>query len=332
MQNELYSLSEKCFTDINGVKQGMFITSTDATNPVLLFVHGGPGMPEYFLEKKFPTGLESLFTMCYWEQRGAGISYSPNMAPEGITVDQLIDDTISVTKYLCERFGQQKIYLMAHSWGSYIGIQAAEKAPELFYAYIGIGQIAQMFESERIAYAYMLEEYQKRGDRKMVRKLQSYAVLESDDVVLAFFSTLLRDQAMHKMGIGTMRRMTSIITGVFIPVLCCRAYSLRERIAIWQAKAFLRSKTGLIHHFFTADLMSKAIRLDMPCYFMSGRYDYTVNAELSKKLLDMIDAPKKAFYMFEQSAHSPMFEEPERLTEILAQDIMKKVAASANML
>lgn len=332
MQNELYSLSEKCFTDINGVKQGMFITSTDATNPVLLFVHGGPGMPEYFLEKKFPTGLESLFTVCYWEQRGAGISYSPNMAPEGITVDQLIDDTISVTKYLCERFGQQKIYLMAHSWGSYIGIQAAEKAPELFHAYIGIGQIAQMFESERIAYAYILEEYQKRGDRKMVRKLQSYAVLESDEAVLAFFPTLLRDQAMHKMGIGTMRRMTSIITGVFIPVLCCRAYSLRERIAIWQAKAFLRSKTGLIHHFFTADLMSKAIRLDMPCYFMSGRYDYTVNAELSKKLLDMIDAPKKAFYMFEQSAHSPMFEEPERFTEILAQDIMKKVAASANML
>ncbi len=322
MKKRAAGLSEKCFADINGVKQGMFIISEDISNPVLLFVHGGPGMPEYFLEVTYPTGLQSLFTVCYWEQRGAGLSYCPGMSPERMTVDQLIDDTIGVSRYLCEHFGQQKIYLMAHSWGTYIGIQAAEKAPELFHAYIGIGQIAQMFESERIAYAYMLGEFKKRGNMKMVRRLLKYPVLDSDDAVLAFFHTVLRDQAMHKIGIGTMRHMTSVMTGVFIPVLRCRAYTLRERITIWKARAFLRSRTELIHRFFTAELMSRTIRLDIPCYFMSGQYDYTVNFGLSKKLLDQIEAPKKAFYMFERSAHSPMFEEPERMKRILSEHVL----------
>ncbi len=332
MKPRAFSLSERCFADINGVKQGMFIKSADASNPVLLFVHGGPGMPEYFLAEKYPTGLESLFTVCYWEQRGAGLSYHPGMAPESITVDQLIDDTISVAQYLCGRFGQQKVYLMAHSWGTYIGIQAAEKVPALFHAYIGVGQIAQMFESERIAYAYMLGELNKRGSKATVRRLLKYPVLESDEAVLAFFRALLRDQAMHKIGIGTMRSMKSVITGVFIPVWRCRAYTLRERLTVWKAKAFLRSYTGLIQEFFTADLMSADIRLKIPCYFMSGRYDYTVNIDLSKKLLEKIEAPKKAFYTFENSAHSPMFEEPQTMTRILAEDVLQNVALPQKML
>ncbi len=324
MKKTKYRLDEKCFADINGARQAMFLRSEDELNPVLLFVHGGPGMPEYFLAQKYPTGLESHFTVCYWEQRGAGLSYSPLLEPQSITVDQLIDDTIGVTRYLCGRFGQQKIYLMAHSWGSYIGLQAAQIAPELYHAYIGVAQIAQMFESERIAYGYMLDEYKKRGDMAMVRRLLKFPVLESDEAVLRFFKSALRDQTMHKIGIGTMRSMRSVFTGVFIPVLRCKAYTLRERIDIWRARAFLRSRTGLIHSFFTAELLSRDIRLNIPCYFMSGFYDYTVNIGLSKKLLDKLEAPKKAFYTFEHSAHSPMFEEPERFAKIMAEDILAK--------
>lgn len=332
MRNAAYRLDEKCFIDINGIKQGMFLRSENELNPVLLFIHGGPGMPEYFLAEKFPTGLESLFTVCYWEQRGAGLSYSPGMKPESITVDQLIEDTISVSKYLCERFGQQKIWLMAHSWGTYIGIQAAQTVPELYHAYIGVGQIVNMIESERIAYAYMLEEYKKHGDKKMLKELLKCPVLESDRSVLAFFATVLRDQAMHKIGIGTMRGMKSVITGVFIPVLQCKAYTLSERMTIWKAKAFLRSRTGLIQALFTADLMSRDICLEIPAYFMSGRYDYTVNHDLSKKMADTIEAPRKAFYTFEHSAHSPMFEEPELFKRIVAKEILQRVAEPPQIL
>ena len=85
------SISEKVFVNINGVEQGMFIKSKDATHPVLLYLHGG--MPDYFLTQKYPTGLENDFTVVWWEQRGSGISYRADIPPETMTLDQLISDT-----------------------------------------------------------------------------------------------------------------------------------------------------------------------------------------------------------------------------------------------
>ena len=111
------SISEKTFVDINGVKIGMIIKGMDLSNPILLFVHGGPGMPEYWLNDKYPTGLEDYFTIVWWDQRGAGLSYSADIEDDTMTTKQFVDDTIAVTNYLRNRFGKEKIYLMAHSCG-----------------------------------------------------------------------------------------------------------------------------------------------------------------------------------------------------------------------
>ncbi len=119
------SIAQKCFVKINGVKMGMIIKGKDISNPVLLFAHGGPGMPEYFLTENYPIGLEDYFTVVYWDQRGAGLSYSSNVDKNTITVDQYINDTIAVTNYLRERFRQDKVYLMAHSWGTYFSIHGS---------------------------------------------------------------------------------------------------------------------------------------------------------------------------------------------------------------
>ena len=153
------SLSEKIFVEINGTAQGMFIQSKDVRNPVLLFLHGGPGMPEYWLTQRYPTGLEEDFTVVWWEQRGAGLSYRADLPADTMTAEQFVADTLAVSRYLIERFDQEKIYLMGHSWGSYIGIQAAAQSPELYHAYIGVGQMAHQIESEQLAYAYALEQY-----------------------------------------------------------------------------------------------------------------------------------------------------------------------------
>lgn len=116
----------------------MFIQSKDPAHPVLLFLHGG--MPEYFLTERYPTGLENDFTVAWWEQRGAGLSYRPGIPPETMTLEQFIADSLSVTSYLRDRFGQEKIYLMAHSGGTFIGLQAVARAPEPYHAYIGAAQ------------------------------------------------------------------------------------------------------------------------------------------------------------------------------------------------
>ncbi len=173
------SISENIFADTNGIPQGMFIQSANTSNPVLLFIHGGLGMPEYFLNEKYPVGLENHFTVCWWERRAAGLSYSASISARDITVEQFISDTIAVTGYLSDRFKHERIYLMGHSGGSFIGIQAAARAPEKYKAYIGIGQMAYQIQSEKLAYRHMLEEYAKASNRRAIRKLQQFPILSS---------------------------------------------------------------------------------------------------------------------------------------------------------
>lgn len=326
------SVSEKIWVDIGGVRQGMFIRGRSEKNPVLLFLHGGPGMPEYFLAEKVDAALEDQFTVCYWEQRGAGLSYENGMPGASITADRLIDDTIEVSRSLCERFGQRKIYLMAHSWGTFPGIQAAAKAPELYHAYIGVAQITDTPESERLAYARMLEMFETKGDRGMVQKLKAWDVLNTrpDTALIPYFKSMLRDEAMHRLGVGTARGMDSVVTGVFIPSLLTWAYTLPEKINIWRAKAFLRSETDLIETLFATRIRDAVPELKIPTYIMFGGYDLTVNPGLAKEYLSVLKAPLKGFYTFENSAHSPMFEEPERFLEIMTRDVLAGKTALAD--
>ena len=315
------SISEKIHVSINGVEQGMFIKSKDVNNPVLLFLHGGPGMPEYWLTQRYPTGLEEYFTVVWWEQRGAGLSYSPDIPPETMTAEQFISDTLEVTNYLRERFGKEKIYLMAHSWGSYIGIQAAARAPELYYAYIGVAQISYQLQSERLAYEYSLEQYKKNGNMDMVRRLE--AAPPTMTVPLPAAYDKLRDEYMHGIGIGTTRDMKSVERDIFLPSWQFREYTLSEKINLWRGKFFSRSRNfSLWDKMQATDLTNQVTELEIPVYFFSGIYDYTVNYTLSKDYLEKLQAPIKGFYTFEQSAHSPMFEEPKKVQKILLEDVL----------
>jgi pimeloyl-ACP methyl ester carboxylesterase len=318
------SLSEKSFINLNGMKQGIFIRTNNISNPVLLFLHGGPGMPTYFLTEKYPTGLENKFTVCYWEQTGGGISYNPDISADSITVERIISDAIEVTKYLQKRFGKEKIYLMGHSWGSFIGIQLTAKAPELYYAYIGVAQIANQKESEKLGYKYMIEQYQKSGNTGMMEKFKNYPIQESEAQIILYFKSSLRDETMHNLGIGTMHNMKSVITGIFFPVMFCKAYTFGEKINIWRAKSILINKTNLIEQLFSTDLFSKVSKVEIPVYFISGAYDYTVNYNLSREYLEHLQAPVKRFFLLEHSAHSPMHEEPEEFLKIMVENIIKE--------
>jgi len=312
------SLSERVFLQINGVRQGLIIQSTDIANPVLLFLHGGPGMPEFFLNATHPAGLEQDFTVVWWEQRGAGLSYSPDIPPQSMTVAQLIADTIAVTDYLRERFDQDKIILLGHSWGSFLGVQVAAAAPERYRAYIAMGQVSFQLRSEVAAHSFLLEQYRERGDTRMVRRLEQAPVSMADGLSAAWMR--VRDDAMHRLGVGTTRDMASTLIGVFLPVWRCRAYTLGEKVNIWRGLAW--SRRFLWDDFIATDLTARIHRLDLPVYFFTGAHDLTANHDLARMFFDQIDAPVKGFYTFDASAHSPLFEEPQRAREILRQDVL----------
>ncbi len=311
------SISEKEFIQINGIKQGMFIQSKDPSNPVLLYLHGG--MPDYVLTEKYPTGLEDYFTIVWWEQRGSGISYSADIPPESMTLEQMILDTVEVTKYLQKRFGKEKIYLMGHSGGTFIGIQAAARQPELYYAYLGVAQMADQLKSEQLAYEYMLQKYKDTGDMQMVRKLEAAPVSPESGTPLAYRQ--IRDGAMHELGIGTTHDMNSIISGFFLPSLASPQYTLAEKINMWRGK----SQSGvsiLWEDMISINLSQKVPELKVPVYFFEGVYDYTCAYSVAKAYYDQIKAPVKGFYTFEKSAHSPFFEEPELMIKIIQEDVL----------
>lgn len=317
------SISEKIFVSIGGVNQGMIIRSKHIENPVLLYLHGGPGFPNYFLFEKFKPGLEDYFTVCYWEQRGGGLSYNSEVTIESMTLDQLTSDAIEVTNYLRHRFGKDRIYMLAWSGGTTIALPAVSKAPELFHAYIAMGQITRQCESERIAYDYMLKRVTELNDHRSVRELKKFNHLKTKSDLISFYNSLTRDNLMHELGIGTMRSMKSVFQDIFMPVWTCRAYTISEKFKIWKSKLMFLPSTNLKNETLTTDFTEAFPNIGVPLYFVSGKYDLTVNIDLSKEYYNRVNAPLKRFYTFENSAHGPLFEEPKRFREILEKDVLK---------
>ena len=319
-------IDEKIFVEVNGDRQGMFLQGEDKDNPVLLFLHGGPGSPEIAFTQKHPTGLDKLFTVCWWEQRGCGISYRKDTPKETMTVDQMIADAIAVAEYLRRRFGKEKIYLMGHSWGSVLGVLTVQKAPELFYAYIGMGQVVRQLESERLAYAYMVQEFGNAGNRGMVRKLKKFPIDQGAEVTNRYLA--VRSLGMTKLGIGIMHHSLSMAEPV-MTILRYKGYSWRERLNF--AKGSLFSLNCLWDSVLQTDFVRQVPRLEVPVYVLQGRYDYQVSYVLAKGFVEAVEAPVKGFYTFWDSAHSPCFEEPEKMIGILREDVLRGEAVMADI-
>jgi pimeloyl-ACP methyl ester carboxylesterase len=321
------SLSEKTFIEVNGTRQGMFIKSRNAKSPILLYLHGG--MPDYFLTSRYPTGLEELFTVVWWEQRGSGISFSPDIPRETLTLRQMIEDTLAVTDYLRQRFGVEKVYLMGHSGGTFIGIQTVAAHPERYHAYIGIAQMTNQLESERLAWRYMRDEYRRLGDRAMAARLEAAPIPESGGLPPAYVA--IRDDAMHPLGVGTTRDMRSFKSTLLLSSLLFREYTLGEKVNLWRAKA--RSGVSvLLNDILTTDLAETTLDFSLPVYFVHGKYDMTCSYVLAKAYLGKLRAPLKGFYTFAESAHSPLFEEPAKLRRILVEDVLRRTNGQADSL
>jgi pimeloyl-ACP methyl ester carboxylesterase len=318
-------IREKRFVDVNGTRQGMFLRGKDVGNPVLLYLHGG--LPEYFLTERRPTALEDCFTVAWWDQRGAGLSYSPSLPRTSITTEQCILDTVSVTHYLQERFGQERIYLMAHSGGSFIGLQAVSRQPELYAGYIGMAQMVDQLRSEQLAYEFMVAEFEKRHDHRMVKRLAAAPVSEAHGTPKRYLA--VRDKAMHRLGVGTTHDMRSVVTGVFLPSLASPQYSVAEKVGLWRGKR-ASGVSALWDDMLSTDLAERVPSLEVPTYFLHGVFDRTCSYDLARDYFQRMQAPVKGFYTFEHSAHSPIFEEPEKAGRIMRDDVLNAVARLAD--
>ncbi len=312
------SISEKIYVDVNGARQGMFIVGKSTKNPVLLYLHGG--MPDYFLTEGHPTRLEESFTVVWWEQRGVGISYRSDVDPATLTAEQYISDAVALTAYLRERFGQEKIYVMAHSGGTFFGIQLVARHPELFHAYIAVAQIADQRRSEKLAYDWMLARYRADGNGDMVARLEAKPVTLEGGTPDGYAE--VRDTAMHELGVGTTHEMRSVVRGILLPSLQSPQYTAGEKLRTWRGKASSGIST-MWKEVMATNLAEVVPEVAVPVYFLEGVYDYTCAYEVAKDYFRTLKAPIKGFYTFDQSAHSPLFEEPDKARKILETDVLR---------
>lgn len=313
------SVSEVVRTEIGGIEQGMIIKGKNENNPILLFLHGGPGNPEYVLAKQYNIGLEDCFTVCWWDQRGSGMSYSSSIKAEDVTLEQMISDTVEVTNYLCDRFGKDKIYLMGHSWGSFLGINTVAQYPELFEAYIGIGQVTNQLESEKLGYENMMSIAELNGDKQSIKKLRKYSIDDADKITNDYL--ILRSQVMSKQGNGVFHVSESQFKDIVLPVLQASEYTLSDKYGYIIGSMFAL-KCPINNIQFHTNLMETVCEIDVPVYIFHGIYDRQVSYELSQQYFDILEAPQKDFYTFENSAHSPFMEEPQRFFQIITEDIL----------
>ena len=167
------SIAEVRYLRLGGVDQWVMLRGESISNPPLMLLHGGPGMPESGLFRRFTSPLEKHFTLVYWDQRGAGKSFSRSIPRASMTVERFLADLDELVEYVRRRLSKDKLVLYGHSWGSALGVLYAARFPAKVAAYVGSGQIGDAAAAESASYAFGLAEAERRHDRKALRKLKA---------------------------------------------------------------------------------------------------------------------------------------------------------------
>ncbi|WP_042149736.1 alpha/beta fold hydrolase [Paucisalibacillus sp. EB02] len=306
----------KEFVNIDGHRNGVFIESTNDENPVLLFLHGGPGFPQYPIIKKSGLTWENDFTVCYWEQRGTGMSYNASTQGE-LTLERLISDALIITNYLKEKFNKQKIFVCGHSFGTLLGGVIVSRCPQYFHAYIGVGQFGRHYESNKHTYDFLLETAIKQGDKKAEKDIRS-VTFDRDFYKNQGYRRIL-GRYLNRYGGGAKRTGYSNKQGIK-DFFTCKQYTWKERFNI--LKGIFFSYNALSETIAKADATVLAPHFKVPVFIMHGSYDYQTSYIEAKRFYEKIVAPSKKFYTFENAAHSPFIEEKERFIQILKTDVL----------
>ena len=300
---------------LGGVEQSLIIRGRDHTNPVMLFLHGGPGSPEYAFIRQTNPDLEDHFVMVYWEQRGAGKSFSADIPPETMTLNQFVSDTRELSEMLITRFGHDKIFLMGHSWGSVMGVGTAQQFPELYHAYFGIGQVGYQYEGERISLDWAQARALEENDTKTIKALSALSIPADDADPNMWISHVMTERRyLDRLGGGTVHDSIGMLK-ILQMVLETPEYTMTDKLNFFRGSLF--SMTNLWTAIMHTNLIEEVPKLDLPVFILQGAFDYQTPYPLARVFYDQLEAPQKEFYTFENSAHSPNMEEPMRFNAII---------------
>ena len=279
---------------INGIQQWVLIRGNDDSKPVLLYLHGGPGSSLVPFAYKATDKLVDHCIVVYWDQRGAGLSYNEKIPQSTMNINQFIKDTKMMVDYLKQRFKKEKIFLLGHSWGSTLGTLVFQKYPDDYYAYIGVGQVVNPKEQERLGVQWLKNELIRNGTDDERQKIE---IMERENWT---------DRKLLKKYRGIVHN----IPLDSLPVIMYNSPYLPEKYTSDLYSKGLKFATPIHLEVKKIDFFKTAPELKVPVYFFLGQYDYVTPTKTVVKYFEILKAPYKKIIWFNNSAHRMDIEEP----------------------
>ncbi|MEM8863046.1 MAG: alpha/beta hydrolase [Chloroflexota bacterium] len=297
------SIAEERQLTLGGVEQTVLLRGRDRTAPLLVFVHGGPGATATPFLRTYNADLEDSFVVAYWDQRGTAKSYNQALDPADMTIAQLTADLGELIDQLLVEFEQDQVLLVAHSWGTIIGLEYAASRPETVAGFISVSQTTNQMASDRLGHEWALNEAQLINNQNAVDDLNEIG--QPEYTIEEFY---------------TQRRWVNVLGGgLYKPQsdLTLLTTALRTSEFGWtDLRSFFAgtqfSSKALWDEQQAYDARARHSDLDVPVFMMIGRHDKIIAPELGASYFNFLKAPSKELIWFEQSAHAPLFEEPEK--------------------
>ncbi len=300
------------YVTLGGVDQYIELRGASRELPALLYLHGGPCMPATPFLRFYQVELAQSFIVVSWDQRGCGRSAAADPRPPEMTLERHVEDAHELSLYIKETLGKERILLVGHSWGSVLGLELAQRYPEDYLAYVGVGQVVDLREGERLSRAELLARARSRGDTATVQAVEANRFSRDDG-----YAAGLQGFLTHRRFLWTYGMMDHDPSAMLRAIAAAEGYS--NDVGEWMAAA-LHVQAALYDELMAIDFTEQT-EFQVPVFFFAGRHDYNTPGQLAARYLEAIEAPAKGCIWFENSGHSPPWEEPDafraRLLEVL---------------
>jgi len=313
------SIAEIEVLRLGGVDQWVMIRGESLANPPLILLHGGPGLSETGFFRHFNAPLEKIFTVVYWDQRGAGKSFHRDIPRSAMTVEQFISDLDELVDMVGRRLGKTKVVILGHSWGSALGVLYAARFPEKVAAYVGCAQIGDWAAGEAASYAWALAEAQRLGARRAMKKLRAMGPPPHTAKSL-FQERMLVSRLEDRFGVKALWNVARAVLGE-------SESSILELPST--VRGFRFSIDAMWAEVSRLDLLERVPRLQMPVFFFLGRKDHWVPPETSLAYFDALTAPSKTLVWFERSGHEMFVDEPAKFNATMAELVLPALPRAA---
>lgn len=296
-----HSIDEQFFLPVGGIEQWITIRGENAANPVVLFLHGGPGNTLTPFADAIYGGWTGAFTLVQWDQRAAGRTYGRNPPAEDsvLTIQQMTQDGIAVAEHVAARLGKKQIILLGGSWGSVLGVHMIQARPELFEAYVGVSQVVNKIENQQASYS----------------RVMALARAAGDETTLATLEAIGAPPWKNPRHPGVLRRATRAYeakkTTPAPPTWWVRspAYATEAMLADYSAGedfSFLQFVGWNDDGMFSAvDLPKLGLEFAVPVYLIQGSEDLVTVREVTERYFERIRAPDKKLVLVERAGHDP---------------------------